>query len=113
MKKETEGLIVAAQDRSLRTNVWRAKIEKANASPMCRMCGAAEETVFHLVSECSVMAQNDYKGRHNKVAKIIHWDICKEKGVEVQYKHQVVLACPKKGCGNCRCQDSLGLQHSD
>ncbi len=38
LKKETEGLITAAQDQSLRTNVMKAKIEKANVSPMCRMC---------------------------------------------------------------------------
>ena len=75
MKKETEGLMVAAQDQSLRTNVWTARIEKANVSPLCRMCGVVEETVFHLVSECNVMAQNGYKGRHDTVTKIIHWDM--------------------------------------
>ena len=55
---------------------------------MCRTCGAAEEMVFHLVSECRVMAQNEYEGRHDKVAKIIHWDMYKEKGVEVSSKFQ-------------------------
>ena len=69
--KTTEGPVVAMQDQSLRTNEWRVRIEEANISPMSRMCGVAEETVFHLVTECSVMAQNEYKGRHNKVAKII------------------------------------------
>ena len=34
---------------------------------MCRMCNAAEETVFHIVSECRVHAQTEYKGRHNKL----------------------------------------------
>ena len=66
--------------------MWRARIEKANVCPMCRTCGAAEEMVFHLVSECRVMAQNEYEGRHDKVAKIIHWDMYKEKGVEVSSK---------------------------
>ena len=70
MKKKTEGLIVVAQDRLLRTNVWKVRKEKANASLMCRMCSAAEETVIHLVSECSVMALNEYK-----VAKIIYCDM--------------------------------------
>ena len=76
LEKETEGPIIAAQGQSLRTSVRRARIEKAiNVSPMCRMCSAAEETVFHLVSECNVMAQNGYKGRHDTVTKIIHWDM--------------------------------------
>ncbi len=77
-KKETEGLITAAQDQSLRTNVMKARIEKANVFPMCRMCNKAEETVFHIVSEYSMMAHTEYKGRHDKLAKVIHWDLCKK-----------------------------------
>ena len=84
LKKETEGLITAAQDQSLRTNVMKARIEKSDVSPMCRMCNAAEETVFHIVSECRVHAQTEYKGRHDKLAKVIHWDLCKKYGVKVQ-----------------------------
>ena len=86
LKKETEGLITAAQDQSLRTNVMKARIEKSDVSPMCRMCNAAEETVFHIVSECRVHAQTEYKGRHDKLAKLIHWDLCKKYGVKVHSK---------------------------
>ncbi len=53
---------------------------------MCRMCNKAEETVFHIVSECSMMAQTEYKGRHDKLAKVIHWDLCKKNGVQVTAK---------------------------
>ena len=49
MKKESDGRITAAQDQSLRT--MKAMIEKSDVSPICRMCNAAEETVFHIVSE--------------------------------------------------------------
>ena len=86
LKKETEGLITAAQDESLQTNVMKARIEKSDVSPMCRMCNAAEETVFHIVSECRVHAQTEYKGTHDKLAKVIHWDLCKKYGVKVQSK---------------------------
>ena len=86
LKKETEGLITAAQDQSLRTNVMKARIDKSHVSSMCRMCNAAEETVFHIVSECRVHAQTEYKGRHDKLAKVIHWDLCKKYGVKVQSK---------------------------
>ena len=75
LKKKTEGLMTAAQDQSLRMNVMKARIEKSVVSPMCRMCNAAEETVFHIVSECRVHAQTEYKGRHDKLAKVIHWDL--------------------------------------
>ena len=57
LKKETEGLITAAQDQSLRTNVMKPRIEKSHVSPVCRMCNAAEETVFlhcqRMQSACS------------------------------------------------------------
>ena len=32
LKKETEGLIIAAQDQSLRTNAFKARVEKAGLS---------------------------------------------------------------------------------
>ena len=41
------------------------------------MCKKKDETVTHLVSECSKLAQNEYKKRHNKVATAVHWSILK------------------------------------
>ena len=80
LKKETEGLIVAAQDQVLSTNAIKVKIYKQNGSPMCRLCGVKEETVDHLVSCCEKIAQTDYKGRHDRVATLIHWSLCKQYG---------------------------------
>ena len=62
----------------------KARIEKLDVSPLCRMCNTVEETVFHIVSECRVHAQMEYKGRHDKLAKVIHWDLCKKYGVKVK-----------------------------
>ncbi|XP_063952186.1 uncharacterized protein LOC135153479 [Lytechinus pictus] len=53
LKKETESMLVAAQDQAIRTNYRRAKVEKEHTSPSCRMCHDKDETVSHLVSECS------------------------------------------------------------
>lgn len=39
LKKKTEGLIMAAQDPALRTNVMEAKVEKKDVPLLCRMCG--------------------------------------------------------------------------
>ena len=69
LKKETEGLITAAQDQSLRTNVMKARIEKSDVSPMCIMCNAAEETVFHIVSECRVHAQTELQRQTRQVSQ--------------------------------------------
>ena len=82
LKKETEGLIVAAQDQVLSTNAIKVKIYKLGGSPMCRLCGVKEETVDHLVSCCETIAQTDYKGRHDRVATLIHWSLCKQYGFQ-------------------------------
>ena len=31
-----------------------------------------------IVSECSKLAQKEYKARHDWVGKVIHWEICKK-----------------------------------
>ena len=48
LKKETEGLIFAAQDQAQRTNAVKARIENQNVSSKCRMCGSHDETVQHI-----------------------------------------------------------------
>ena len=32
----------------------------------------------HLIISCSKMAQTDYQERHNKVASMLHWNLCKK-----------------------------------
>ena len=36
------------------------------------------ETVTHIISECSKMAQKEYKTRHDWVGMVIHWELCKK-----------------------------------
>ena len=50
LKKETEGMITAAQDQALRANAIKAKVEQQNLSPLCRMCGEKDESMGHLVA---------------------------------------------------------------
>ena len=69
---------MAAQDQALRTNAIRAKIDKTTKDSKCRLCKEKEESVDHLASTCSKIAQTDYKERHNKVATMIHWNLCKK-----------------------------------
>lgn len=78
MKKETEGLITAAQDQALPTRWKKVRIEKQPGTALCRMCNEREETTFHILSECSKLAQNEYKKRHDKVAQLVHWNLCKK-----------------------------------
>ena len=38
LKRETESLTVAAQNRSIRTNLVKAKIDKSQEHSLCRVC---------------------------------------------------------------------------
>ena len=53
LKRETESLIVAAQNQSIRTNLVKAKIDKSQKSTLCRLCKKADKSVDHVVSGCS------------------------------------------------------------
>ena len=49
MKRETESLIMAAQEQGIRTNAIKTKIDKTQAESKCRLCGKVDETVRHSV----------------------------------------------------------------
>ena len=52
-------------------------VEKTVESPLSRMWDEKRESMSHLVSECSKLAQREYKRRHDTVATIIHWELCR------------------------------------
>ena len=70
----------------MRTNAIKAKVEKQNLSPLCRMCSENNESMGHLVGECSKLAQTEYKHRHDNVARMIHWNIVHSHGLDVSNK---------------------------
>ena len=86
LKKETEALVCAAQDQALPTNALKAFIHGTVANASCRMCGSANETVMHLLCECSVLASREYKLRHDSVAKCLHWSLAGKCGFECSSK---------------------------
>lgn len=67
---------MAAQDQSLFTRNYQARIIKNGADPKCRMCEKFDETIDHLVSGCPVIRPTEYKARHDRVGQYIHWKIC-------------------------------------
>ena len=68
LKRQTESQIIAAQDQGSGTNFRKSKIEH---SRVCRMCKARDETVTHIISECSKLAQTDYKARHDSMSSAV------------------------------------------
>ena len=90
LKRETESLLMAAQEQALNTNSVKKNIYGTSTTDKCRMCGSAVESVTHIISQCSVLAQKEYKRRHDKVCQNIHWALCKKFGfdhAECWYNH--------------------------
>ena len=81
MKKGTEAMITAAQDQALRTNWIKAKIDGQDCSPKCRLCNEEDESSMHIASGCSVLAQRQYKLRHDLVGRRVHWEICRKHAI--------------------------------
>ena len=82
-------LIAAAQ-----TNHIKAKIDKTPKIANIGLCVDRDETINHIISECSKLAQNEYKTRHNWVGKVIHWELCQEIYPYEQMVHAQPRICP-------------------
>ena len=54
------------------------RIDKTQQNSKCRLCGNRDETFNHMISECSKLALKEYKTRHNRVGKLIHWELSKK-----------------------------------
>ena len=85
-KKETESLIMAPQEQVIRTDALKAKLEKAQYKIKCRLHGKADETVRHMVCECLMLPQREYKRRYEWVGRKIHWEVCRKIGFDVNKK---------------------------
>ena len=78
VKRETESLLIAVQDNAIRTNHIEARIDKTQQNSKCRLGGDRDETINHIISECSKFAQKEYKAKHDWLGKLIHWEMCKK-----------------------------------
>jgi hypothetical protein len=91
LKGETESLIIAAQDQSLPTRYYQKNILHQHVNSKCRLCKTFEETTHHILAGCPVLANTEYLHRHNQMAAIVHWHICKHYGIPVTdkvYEHK-------------------------
>ena len=77
LKRETEFVLIAAQN-AIKTNYIKARIDKTQQNSRCSLCGDRDETINHIISECSKLAQKEYKTTHDWVGKVIHWELCKK-----------------------------------
>ena len=77
-KRETKSLPVAAQNNAIRTNHIKARIDKTQQNSKCSLYGDKDKTINHIISECSKLAQKEYKTRHDWVGNEIHWEVYKK-----------------------------------
>jgi len=87
LKAETESEIVAAQDQALQTKYLATKILSTETGSKFRLCQQFDETIEHIISACPIMAKEQYTKRHDVVCAQLHFNICKETGVELDKKH--------------------------
>ena len=65
------------KNNAIRTNHIKVRIDRTQQNNRSRLCGDRDETINHIISECSKLAQKEYKTRHDWVVKGIHWELCK------------------------------------
>ena len=90
LKRETEALLMAAQEQALNTKSIRKSIYKTSDCDKCRICGKGIENVTHIISACEGLAQKEYLRRHAKVCLNIHWQLCQKYNFECNqhwYQH--------------------------
>lgn len=92
LKRETESLLAAAQDQALRGNYRKVKL-KASITPIQDVPEQIwDNNLTHLLSEFCKMAQTEHKGRHDRIATVVHWCLAKKYGLlhaEKWYDHKV------------------------
>ncbi|CAH2260576.1 jg18268 [Pararge aegeria aegeria] len=59
-------------DKVIKTRNYQKHIMKDGTLDICRACHRPGETLRHIVSGCSHLANSEYLHRHNQVARIVH-----------------------------------------
>ena len=50
----------------------------------CRLCQQFIETIDNIISACPILAKEQYIKRHDRVCAQLHFNICKETGVQLE-----------------------------
>lgn len=76
---ETEGFMMGIQDRIIKTrNYSKNVLKQPNITDQCRRCFQYGETIEHVTSGCSALANNEYTQRHDNVCKQLHQALMKK-----------------------------------
>ena len=78
LERERESLIVPAQNQTIRKNLVKAKIDKSQGDSLLRASRKVDESIDHIVSGCSKLAQKGYKRWHDNLGIIVYWKLAKK-----------------------------------
>ena len=81
----------SSEYKSIRTNLVKAKTDKGQGDSICRVCRKVDESIDHIASGCSKLAQKEYKRRHDNLGKIVHWKLARKCNFEAGdewYEHE-------------------------
>ena len=74
---------MAAQDQTLQTKYYATKILNTEIDSKCRLCQQFDDTTDHIISARPILANKRYIKRHDRVCAQLHFNICKETGVQL------------------------------
>ena len=77
LKRETESLIVAAQNQGIRISLIKKKIDRSQKDMLWTLCKEADQSIDPIVTGCSRLAQKEYKRRHDNSGKIVDWKLAR------------------------------------
>lgn len=82
---ETEGFVVAIQDRIIATKNYRRHILHEEIDDLCRKCNAVGETIEYIIAGCPALAERAYLVRYTAVTKIVHQHLALKPNLVNQY----------------------------
>jgi hypothetical protein len=81
--------------RNIKIVYYVIKILKTGTHHKCRLCQQYDKTVDHIISTCPLLAKEQYIKGHDRVFAQLHFNICKEIGLQLDSEHW--YACTKIG----------------
>ena len=95
---------MAAQNESIRTNLVKARTDKSHGDCFGRVCRKVDESIDHILSSCSKLAQKEYKRRHDNLGKIVYWKLARKYNFEAGdkwYEHEPESVLENKITKSC------------
>ena len=86
LKAETESEIVAEQEQELQTKYYATNILSTETDSKCRLRQQFDEKIDHILSACPILAEGQFTKRHDRVCAQLHFNICKETGLQLDKK---------------------------